>query len=109
MAVTISTSVAFNRFGSISQELGQKLDDALDTAALTVIEVADPLTPVDTGALKANKTIERTADSVTVTWNQEYAAYNELGTIYMSPRPFARPGLEAAEPAFLAALSRLGG
>jgi hypothetical protein len=43
-----------------------------------------------------------------VTWNQEYAAYNELGTIHMSPTPFARPGLEAAEPAFLAALRSLG-
>lgn len=105
---TIAIVVDFNRFGSISRELGQKIDDALDMAALQIIEVADGLTPVDTGALRANKTIERTAESVTVTWNQEYAAYNEMGTIHMSPRPFARPGLEAAEPAFLAALRSLG-
>ena len=109
MVSTISLVVDFNRFGAIANELGQKISDALDTAALTIVEVADPLTPVDTGALKANKTIERTSESVTVTWNQDYAAYNELGTIYMSPRPFARPGLEAAEPVFLAALSTLGG
>jgi HK97 gp10 family phage protein len=108
MVATIGIVVDFNRFGPISRELGRKVSDALDTAALTIVEVADPLTPVDTGALKANKTINRSGDSVTVTWNQEYAAYNELGTIYMSPRPFARPGLEAAEPQFLASLRSLG-
>lgn len=109
MAVSLDIVVVSNRFGPISNELGRKIDDALDMAALTIVEVADPLTPVDTGALKGNKTIERTSESVTVTWNQDYAAYNELGTIHMSPRPFARPGLEAAEPVFLAALASLGG
>lgn len=105
--MSISIVVDYNHLGRIASNMQGALDDALGTAALTIVAVADPLTRVDTGALRANKSITRTASSVEVTWNQEYAAYNELGTIYMSPRPFARPGLEAAEPQFLASLSRL--
>ncbi len=105
--MSISIVVDYNHLGRIASNMQGALDDALGTAALTIVAVADPLTPVDTGSLRANKSITRTASSVEVTWNQEYAAYNELGTIYMSPRPFARPGLEAAEPQFLASLARL--
>ncbi len=105
--MSVSIEVVHNRFGRIASNMQGALDDALGTAALTIVAVADPLTRVDTGALRANKTIQRDASSVTVTWNQEYAAYNELGTVHMSPQPFARPGLEAAEPQFLASLARL--
>ncbi len=106
--IAASIVVEVNRFGPISANLRRKVDDALGTAALTIIATAVPLTPVDTGALRANTTIERSGDGVTVTWHQEYAAYVELGTVHMSPRPFARPGLEAAEPQFLASLRNLG-
>jgi hypothetical protein len=41
MVATIGIIVDFNRFGSISRELGQKIDDALNLAALQIIEVAD--------------------------------------------------------------------
>ena len=105
--VAVSIVVDYNKFGAIAGHLQGGLNDALDTAALTIVEVADPLTRVDTGFLRANKSIERSDDGVTVTWNAEYAAYNELGTIHMSPQPFARPGLEAAEPQFLESLKNL--
>ncbi len=105
--MSVSIEVVHNHFGRIASNMQGALDDALGTAALNIVEVADPLTPVKKGFLRANKTIQRDASSVTVTWNQEYAAYLEMGTIYMSARPFARPGLEAAEPQFLASLARL--
>ncbi len=105
--MTVSIVVDYNHFGRIASNMQGALDDALGTAALTIVAVADPLTAVDTGSLRGNKTIQRDASSVTVTWNQSYAGYVELGTVHMSPQPFARPGLEAAEPQFLASLARL--
>jgi hypothetical protein len=107
MAASIQVVVDFNKFGAISRRMQQGIDDALDTAMLTIVNVADPITPVDTGALRANKTLERDARGATVSWNQEYAAYQELGTIYIAPVGFARAGLEAAEGPFLDALSRI--
>lgn len=109
MATGIQIVIESNRFGSISQELGRRLNDALDTAMLTIVAVADPLTAVDTGALRANKSLQRNGDGATVTWNQEYAAYVDQGTYKMAARPFAAPALEAATPPFLAALAKLGG
>ncbi len=106
--MSASVTVTLNTFPAMSAGLQRAVSDAMGTAALTIIAVADPLTPVDTGALRANKTVAQTSDSVTVTWNQEYAAYNELGTVHMSPRPYARPGLEAATPMFLDSLKNLG-
>ncbi len=105
--MSVSIHVVHNHFGRIASNMQGALDDALGTAALTIVAVADPLTAVDTGSLRGNKTIERDHNGVTVSWNQEYAGYVELGTVHMSPQPFARPGLEAAEPQFLASLARL--
>jgi len=105
--VAVSIVVDYNKFGAIASHLQGGLNDALDTAALQIVEVADPITPFDLGFLVGNKTIDRNDDSVTVTWNQEYAAYVEMGTIHMDPRPFAKPGLEAAEPQFLESLKNL--
>lgn len=108
MAVSLDIVVVSNRFGPIAASMQGIVNDALDNAVLALIETADPLTPVDTGALKGNKTIEATGESRTVTWNQDYAAYNEFGTVHMAPRPFARPGIDAAEPVLLEGLARIG-
>ncbi len=107
MAVQIV--VTLNRFGEFAGTLDGTLQRALDEGVKACIATADPLTPVDTGALRGNKSISGGGDSRTITWNQHYAAYNELGTYKMAARPFARPGAEAAAPVIASALGRWPG
>lgn len=104
MSVTIN--VTLNRFPDLAASLNGTLEQALDRGVSTLIEVADPLTPVDTGALRGNKSIARSGGSRTVTWNQHYAAYVHEGTYKMAARPFARM---AVDPALAAIEAELGG
>ena len=71
---------------------------------------ADPMTPVDTGMLKGNKSIEAGAGSRTITWNQEYAAYQEFGTSRGVPaNGFAAAGADAAGAVIESKLGRWPG
>jgi hypothetical protein len=90
-----SIHVVRNDFPGIAGRFDQGVSDALDLAVLTCIEVADPLTRVDLGFLKGNKTIERGAEHREITWNQEYAAHQNSGTVYMSGTHFADIGADA--------------
>ena len=90
-------SRGFNNLGAIAATIQPFVEDALDHGVVTLIEVADPLTPRDTGALVANKSIDRGAGSRTVTWNQHYAAYQEFGTSRGVPaNRFGATGADAA-------------
>jgi hypothetical protein len=95
---SVQVVVAHNRFPVIGRSFEQKVEDVLDDAVLTCIEVADPLTRRDTGALVNNKTIERSRFGRVVTWNQDYAGYQNGGTVHMSGTHFADRGADAAEP-----------
>lgn len=106
MSATIR--VVVNRLPALAGHVDTTLETALDAGVAAAIATADPLTPVDTGALRANKSIEREAGGRTITWNQEYAAFNEWGTVNMSARPFATPGADAAVPVIEAELARFG-
>ena len=94
-----------NRLPGMARQFPGHVRDATRRALLEVVAIADPLTAVDTGALRANKTI----GDDSVTWGQDYAGYIEWGTVRTSPRPFARPAAEAAMPGYVAALSKLEG
>jgi HK97 gp10 family phage protein len=102
MAVTIE--VTLNRFGAFAGTLDAMLQRALDAGVLACIATADPLTRVDTGAMRANKSISGGGDARTITWNQHYSGYNEFGTYKMAAQPFARPGADAALPVIEAEL-----
>ena len=106
--MSVSIEVAINRFPALAGAFDPMVEAALDAGVAAAIATADPLTPVDTGALRANKTITRTAGGRVITWNQEYAAFNEFGTYRMAARPFAAPGADAAGPVISAALGRFG-
>lgn len=109
MADAVQIFVVSNRFRAIAGEVSGRINDALDTAMLTIVAVADPLTRVDTGALRANKTLRRDGNGATVTWIQDYAAHQNDGTRYMQGTHYANTGMDAATPPFLAALAKLGG
>lgn len=106
MAVRIVATL--NRFPEFARSLPAVRERALDAGVAQCIATADPLTPVDTGALRGNKVIDSGAGSRTITWGQSYAAYVELGTYKMGARPFARPGADAALPVIAAELGKFG-
>lgn len=107
MAVNATISIRSNRFPALATTFIRGVDDALDLATATCLEVANPMTPVDTGALVSNKTIDRGEYSREITWNQEYAAFQNNGTVHIAPKQFADRGAEAAEPALLQSLRGL--
>lgn len=104
----VSVAIPLNRFPQIADALHPYIEGTLDHAMVTLQEVADPLTPIDTGALRANKTFERTSGARTVTWNQHYAVYVHEGTYKMAATPFARIGADAAMEVVTARLSQWG-
>jgi len=108
--MSIQVVVALNRFGEFAGTLDATLSAALDAGVKTCIAVADPLTPVDTGALRGNKTISGGSTERTITWNQHYAAYQEFGTSRGVPaRGFAQAGADAALPVIQSRLGRWPG
>lgn len=107
--MSASIQVVFNHLPAIAGQLDGIIETALDLGAATAIATADPLTPVDTGALRGNKTIERSSGYRAVTWNQDYAAYQNMGTSRGVPaHGFAEAGMDAAVPVVQAHLGRFG-
>lgn len=107
--MSITIDVISNRLGELRASLDGTLEAALDAGVAVAIATADPLTPVDTGLLRGNKSVERTTGSRVITWNQEYAAYQEFGTSRGVPaNGFAQAGADAATPVIQAALGEWG-
>lgn len=106
--MSASIQVVFNHFPALAGQLEGVLETALDMGVAAAIATADQHARVDTGAMRANKTIARSAGGRVVTWNEEHSVYNELGTYKMSAQPFAGPGMDAAVPVVEAHLGRLG-
>lgn len=106
--MSVSIEVTLNRFPQLAGQFDAMVEGALDAGVVTAIAVADPLTRRDTGALVANKTIEREAGGRTITWNQDYSAFQNSGTAFMSGTHFANLGADAALPVIEAELGRFG-
>jgi len=100
--------VVSNLFPGLAGQFDAMVEDALDIGVLTCIEAADPQTRRDTGALVANKTIGRGQGWRDVTWNQDYAAYQNDGTRFMEGTQFANRGADAALPVIQDRLGRFG-
>lgn len=90
-------SRGFNNLGAIAATIQPFVEDTLDHGVVTLIEVADPLTRVDTGALRANKSMTKSAGLREVQWNQSYSAYQNYGTYKMEGTHFATIGADAAQ------------
>lgn len=95
-----------NRFPGMSGRLAQADRDIRTKGALDVYAASVPLTPVDTGALRANVT----ANEDGVHWHQGYAAYQEMGTVRgVTPKLFARTAFEQTLPGVIAAYKGIEG
>lgn len=100
--------VVSNLLPGMAARFDGQLQRAFDDGVATCIAVADPLTRVDTGDLKANKEITRGSDFREVHWIQDYAAYQNFGTRFMSGTNFAGAGAEAGFARFQAGVANLG-
>lgn len=101
----------FNKIPGVMPRCNQGAAAAINTAVMATIRSADPLTRVDTGALKSNKEIVTASPgslSGSVTWVQEYAIYQNSGTVYMSGTHFADQGAAAARPTFESEMRAVG-
>ena len=84
MAIATVT-VRSNIFPRIAQRFPQAAADATNKAIARTLEVSTPLTPVDTGLLRANVVIRAASasdPSGEMHWAQEYAGHQEYGTVF---------------------------
>jgi hypothetical protein len=105
---SIQIQIRKNLFPKIAATFPAEVQAINDHALDQIIAIADPLTPVKTGALKAHK--HKTKQSVV--WEEPYAGFVDKGTVHMAPRLFATTAGERVRPQWvreLAAIeSRLG-
>lgn len=106
--MNVAIQVTLNNLPGLAGQLDSTIEGALDAGVVAALATADQLARRDTGAMVANKTIERGPGSRMMTWNEEHAVYNEFGTVRMSAQPFAAPGADAAVPVIEAHLGRFG-
>lgn len=73
--------------------LPEQIEQALTAIGLTAESYAKQDCPVDTGRLRNSIThaVEMGEQSVYIGTNVEYAAFVELGTSRMKPRPYLKP------------------
>jgi hypothetical protein len=108
----VSVTVASNRLPHLRAQGKRKASAAVRRAAFNTQRYAAPLTPVDTGALKANVIIDITGNglSATVRWGQFYGVFQEFGTRRgIAPKRFAAGGAEKAFPRFQQDMSNIYG
>ena len=95
MHVTVHAGI--NILGYLAESLDKTVEQALDHGVITALEVADGHTPVDTGALRSNISVNKSAGQREIVWNQHYAIYQEFGTSRGVPANlFATQGADAA-------------
>lgn len=75
--------------------LPEQIEQALTAIGLTAESYAKQECPVDTGRLRNSIThaVESGEKAVYIGTNVEYAAFVELGTSRMKPRPYLKPAV----------------
>lgn len=101
--MSVTVVVRENHFPGMTGRLTVADRDIRMKWALDVRAASIPYTPVDTGALVNN--VEVGVGSVH--WVQDYAAYQNMGTVYIAPKLFANHGVDVATPGAMAAYRQL--
>lgn len=82
----------------IRDGLPEAIDQGLGVAAGMIGDLAQQLAPVDTGALRDSKRVERVkAAHYRVRFTAPYAAFVEYGTIHSPAQPFLTPAAQAID------------
>lgn len=96
--ISARIEVVFDRTPGASARVRAGARDVDRRAALAVYAYSQPMTPVDTGALKSNVTVGPDF----VHWHQNYAMFQELGTRHLAPRLFATTAVNRVRPQWIA-------
>lgn len=108
MRYEVTYEIRKNDLPKIASNLQQGADDAIAEAVLMLVRMADPNTPVDTGNLKNNKTINTgSGGQGFVHWHAEYAGFVHNGTRYMAGRPFIMQAVQQVWPLYQKAIADL--
>lgn len=109
MRMTATIEVKRNDFPKIAKGLRSGADEIQAQTILMIVQTADPQTPVDTGNLKNNKTIETGGGGQPgfIHWHAAYAWFVHNGTSRMPARPFAASAAAQVWPLFQTAMQEL--
>lgn len=102
--------VTDNRLSRIRRQFGPAVNDAINAGIAAYVRVADPMTPVDRGFLRGDKTIRHASSGNhegDVTYNRHYGVYVHDGTVRMPARPFARNAAGVVMPQYMANMRNL--
>lgn len=98
--------VTNNNFNPIASGVVDGVAGAMRTGMMNFLVIADRLTPVDKGLLKANKTIVVPTRSFgsnpkgKITWNQHYGIYQNFGTVHIPGKHFADKAAATIMPSY---------
>jgi hypothetical protein len=110
--IVASIVMNFNHVPMVTPKMRAAAALGLNAGGMAMIGYADPLTPVKTGLMRGNKTIENASPAsltFSATWNQFYTPYQEFGTTRgIKPHLFITQGSARAEPNLIAALTAVG-
>lgn len=85
-----------SHLGEFLDALPEQIEQALIAIGMTAETHAKEECPVDTGRLRNSIThdVDMSEQAAYIGSNVEYAAFVELGTSKMAPRPYLRPAAE---------------
>ncbi len=112
MSKRTTVTVRFNRFPNTALATKQAVQMLVEKATADIAARAAATAPIDTGALAESIAykVEGTfngAEGVAYT-NQEYAAYQEFGTVRNRAQPYMRPAVEQTRSELITLGKRLG-
>ena len=93
--MSVSVRVDTKKLDEIIAKLPGNRDKIIRAAAAHILGEARMRAPIRTGALRNNSQVTDGRGSSTVEFNQEYAAYVELGTYKMAVQLYLTPAVEA--------------
>jgi HK97 gp10 family phage protein len=117
MARALSVTVRSNRIAEVSDTLRRRAREEQLACANRILERAQAVVPVRTGALRASIQVAAPSAtptgpagmrSITVSAGMFYAPFIEFGTRYMAARPYLRPAAEAERDRYTNAVARIG-
>lgn len=104
-----SLVITLDNSGKISARTLALLSGVVKKTAADIEAGAKARAPVDTGFLRTSIQSEMTGESeATISVGAEYGAFVEYGTRKTPAQPFLTPAVDAARPAFLAAIKTAG-
>lgn len=113
---SVTIKLLYNHTKAIKAEIRENASRVVRKTALDILNDAQHLAPVDTGALKnslapggpQNIFEMKPGDLVAIVGTSvPYAGYQEYGTRFMPAHPFLLPAVERNRPVFEAAMAHL--